>query len=296
MPYIDNTISKEVLRNAMTFFGTSPIFPNSKAKRDHYEPLCKLLYNCVEACHKALSDSKGEYYHDLKFVKWDKPTKDGCSDGPYIKLDLMGGINLPEREEIKANGGLYWRLPGSNGHELLFPVVVKRGWKGLVCQAGTYARCLFMANPLRKFALVLGYEYDSQELRILVFHHGGLTSSKALKVNDNGIEDLLHIFLAILSWKTVVDAGLPLWCNNSDMILPGEMGPQAVQVKKVLHDMLALRGRCAQVVLVCEVDESDKRNESKSNVTIPGSESICASRRSLRIESQGPVGKSISYM
>ena len=136
-----------------------------------------------------------------------------------------------------------------------------------------------MASPLRKFAMVLGYEYDSQEIRILVFHHGGLTSSQALKLNANGIKDLLHIFLAILSWKTVVDAGLPLWCDDYDMILPGEKGLQTVQVKKVLHDTFALRGRCARVVLVCEVDESDKCNEYKLNLTIPALESICAPDR-----------------
>ena len=70
--------------------------------------------------------------------------------------------------------------------------------KELVRQAGTYARCLFTASPLRKFALVLGYEYDSQEIRILVFHHGGLTSSEVLNLNANGIKDLLHIFHIIL--------------------------------------------------------------------------------------------------
>ena len=56
----------------------------------------------------------------------------------------------------------------------------------------------FMASSLRKFALVLGYECVLQEFRILVFHHGGLTSSsKALKLDDEGKEDLLRIFLVI---------------------------------------------------------------------------------------------------
>ena len=40
--YIDNTIPNEVLQNAITFFGTPPTFPNSKAEPDHYEPFCKL--------------------------------------------------------------------------------------------------------------------------------------------------------------------------------------------------------------------------------------------------------------
>ena len=293
--YIDNVISKEVFQYAVKAFGKSPTFPKSKGEFDHYDPLCKVLNECVEACHKALDDSKGEYYRGLKFVYWDKPTEDGCCGEHHLKPDLVGGIDLPKREEIKANGGLYWRRPGLNEHELLLPVEVKAGWKDLVRQAGSYARCLFMASPLRKFALVLGYEYVSQEFRFLVFHHGGLTSSHALKFNtQNGIEELLHIFLAILSWKTVVDAGLPMWCNDSNMILPGEKGLQAVQVKKVLHNALTLRGRCSRVVLACEVDESNKRNDSKTNLTIPGSVSMCALRRSPRVQSQGVVGKSSS--
>ena len=283
----DTIITEKVLGDAVTSFGEPPPFPDSGAESDHHEPLCKLLNNCVKACHKALGDSKGEYYRGLKFVKWDKPTQDGYSGEHGLKPGLAGGIDLPEREEIKADGGLYWRRPGLNEHELLIPVEVKKGWKELVRQAGTYARCLFMASPLRKFALVLGYEYNTQEIRILVFHHGGLTSSQALKLNANGIKDLHHIFLAILSWKTVVDAGLPLWCNDSKMILPSEKGPQAVQVKKVLHNTLSLRGRCARVVLVCEVDESNKHNESKLDLTIPAPDSINdpAPRRSPRLQS-----------
>ena len=290
--YVANEISENVLQDAVTTFGTPPTFPNSRAEIDHYEPLCKLLNNCVEACHKALGDSKGEYYRDLKFVHWDTPTEDVCCGDHCVKPGLAGGIDLPGREKIKADGGLYWRRPGLHEHELLLPVVVKAGWKDLVCQAGTYAQCLFTASPLRKFALVLGYEHVSQESRILVFHHGGLTSSHALKLLDgDGIKDLFHIFLAILSWKTVVDAGLPLWYNNSNMILPGDKVLQTIQVKKVLHNARhgALRGRCTQVVQVCEVE---KLNESKSNLTLPGPVSMRAPSRSPCIQSHGVVGKS----
>jgi hypothetical protein len=278
--YVYKTISSTVLRNALTSFRKhTPLFPVSGPEPEHYDPLCKLLNRCVEVCHNALGNSKGEYYSGLKFVEWDNPTQDGCPGEHRLKPDLAGGIDLPGREEIKANGGLFWRRQGSNRHELLIPVEVKKGWKDLVRQAGTYARCLFMASPLRKFALVLGYEYDLEEFRILIFHHGGLTSSQALKLDGSGIKDLLHIFLAILSWNTVVDAGLPLWCNDSNMFLPGA---HAVQVKKVLHNTLALRGRCARVHLVCEDDES------KSIPIILAPESIYAPRRSARILQSKP--------
>lgn len=63
--YIDNTIPHNVRQDAITFFGMPPTFPKSNTELDHYEPLCRLLNKCVEACHKALGDSKGEYYRDL---------------------------------------------------------------------------------------------------------------------------------------------------------------------------------------------------------------------------------------
>ena len=50
--YVYNTISKKVLQDAVTSFGKPPTFPKSDVESDHYEPLCKLLNNCVEACHK----------------------------------------------------------------------------------------------------------------------------------------------------------------------------------------------------------------------------------------------------
>ena len=77
------------------------------------------------------------------------------------------------------------------------------------------------------------------------------------------------------------------------MILLGDLDkvPQAVQVKKVLHNSLRLRGRYSQIVLVCKVDESNKCNESMSNPIIPGSMSLYSLCHSSRLQSQG-VGKS----
>ena len=77
------------------------------------------------------------------------------------------------------------------------------------------------------------------------------------------------------------------WYNS-----PGEKFPRAVQVKKVLLNAFTLRGRCSRVVLVCEVDETNKCNESKSNSTIPGPVGEYSLRYSKRLQSQGFVGKS----
>ena len=81
-------------------------------------------------------------------------------------------------------------------------------------------------------------------------------------------------------------------CNDKDMFLPGEKSP--VQVKKVLHHAVAVRGRCVRVVLVYKTGESDKRDESKSDFTIPAPGSNCRSPRLQSHEEPGAVGKSPS--
>ena len=85
---------------------------------------------------------------------------------------------------------------------LRIPVEVKSGWSDLVHQAGTHARCLFDANPLRQFAMVLAYNHNDMGLRFLVFHHGGLSSSVRLEPrSQTGRRDILRIFLAIFLGK-----------------------------------------------------------------------------------------------
>ena len=64
-------------------------------------------------------------------------------------------------------------------------------------------------------------------------------------------------------------------------------------MKKVLHDALTLRGRFSRVVLVCEIDETNKRSEIKSKPTIPGSVSKYSLSRFKCLQTQEVVGKSV---
>ncbi|TFK77716.1 hypothetical protein K466DRAFT_461864, partial [Polyporus arcularius HHB13444] len=54
-----------------------------------------------------------------------------------------------------------------------FAVEVKDNWKALVMQAATYARAQISAVPLRAFSLVIGVNHSTNELRFLIYHHGG---------------------------------------------------------------------------------------------------------------------------
>ena len=74
----------------------------------------------------------------------------------------------------------------------------------------------------RQYAMVLGYSHTdslNQVSVFLFFHRGGLTSSCALDSQEDQ-HDILRFFLAILSWQTPAHAGLPMWCNDGEMILP----------------------------------------------------------------------------
>ena len=253
--YEDNTIDVEVLKKAVDSLKSTAKLPKSEFESKLYSPLCLFLNNCVQACQQALNTNKSEgYYKDLKFILWGRPMADGVAGAKPLKPDF-GGVDL---EGLPETG---FHLSWGSDYRLSLPGEVKKDWPELVCQAGMYARCLFNANPLRQFALVLGYNHVKQELRFLIFHRGGLTSSLPLNPNsDAGRQDILRIFFAILSWKTPADAGFPMWCNNSEMELPlsttsGDESTR-VQVKKVLHRTLCIRGRAAQVSLVSMLNAS----------------------------------------
>ena len=233
---------------------STPQFPQSKSERDHYLPLFNFLNDCVAACHQSLGQLKGEYYDDLKFIVWDCEVKDGVAGAAALKPDLVGGKGLQDKDLTRASG-LYWRPSNPNNSQLLILVEVKASWPELVRQAGTYARCLFGASPLRQYAMVLGYSHIESTFRFLFFYRGGLTSSCALDPSSQKDQhDILRIFLAILSWETPAHAGLPMWCNDGEMILPGVTSNEGrVQV---LHDTLCLRGRAPRVVYVCQPDTS----------------------------------------
>ena len=124
----------------------------------------------------------------------------------------------------------------------------------MVNQATTYARCLFSASPSRHFAVVLGFRHTKTELRFLVFHRGGLTGSHHLSVKDErGQEDMLHILLSILDWRSVEDAGFLGFYNDSEMSLLRHEDDEAgvvARVAEVLHDGLCVQGRASRVLLM----------------------------------------------
>ena len=277
-----------------------PVWPDEGAEQRWYPPLQTFLNGCVEACNGALDGSQGEvgrdkrWYGDLNFIVYDRLTEDRIHGSPPLKPDLVGGLSLNLNPTERAA----WSPIGQKVNQVLLPVEVKNDWAQLVAQAATYARCLFSASPSRQFALTLGFQQSKAELRFLVFHRGGLTSSKPLFVQDKkGQQDILRIFLSILNWKSSIDAGFLDFSNDIDMFLPlrkNEETGVVATLSEVLHDGLCVLGRASRVLLM-EYAPPGKALEPKPEVSTPDTGVRTRGRRKAEAQAKQEDETSMSF-
>ncbi|KAF5374056.1 hypothetical protein D9757_010723 [Collybiopsis confluens] len=243
--YID-TLADAVAKAQKIFIERQPfqfLWTTHDDERSHYTGLVKFLNTGLDSCKAGLgSEVQQAIYKELKFYAWDKPMQDGVDGAHPLKPDLAGVLGEGEPDS------LFWRpLLGGRGIEI--PGEVKGIWPELVVQAATYARSLFSGYPLRQFALVIGYNHKERAVRFLVFHRGGLTASKPLKLESKqGQEDLILLLSSILTWKSLADAGFPAWCNEKEtqVHLPA-IYPTPVNIHNDLHHSACVRGRAAHV-------------------------------------------------
>ncbi|KAF8305821.1 hypothetical protein DL93DRAFT_2065954, partial [Clavulina sp. PMI_390] len=95
--------------------------------------------------------------------KYDREITDGVDGAPNLKPDLIG---LMEAKAFHPEERAPWSA-------LDVVVEVEESWPELVAQAGTYARALLNAHPIRTYALIIGYNHVEGEVRFLFFHRGG---------------------------------------------------------------------------------------------------------------------------
>ncbi|KAH7868640.1 uncharacterized protein C8R40DRAFT_1177593 [Lentinula edodes] len=235
-------------------------WPSGPDERTFYTPLAQFLNACVSVCKEELRDddryTKGPF-HDLEFIVYDKETQDSVDGASPVKPDLVGGkkfMAFADSDDCKVKSArLYWNPPDKNTSPILLPVEVKDNWIELVCQAATYARCLFSTSPLRQYSLVLGYNHKESTFRFLIFHRGGLSASLPLDLHDeDSHKSLLHVFLSLLSCSHARDAGIAAWCNERQFKLPVDNSDKpdyvVANVDEILHDGNCCRGRANRVM------------------------------------------------
>ena len=254
----DCTVDKEPFGNALkdVVQKLSPFIPAThSSEQASYKALAKFLTKSVAVCHAALDKQDAfpkrqeRWYNNLEFVVG-RPMADGTEGAAVLKPDIAGGngvSNLRDR--------LYWKPPADKpAHRIMLPVEVKKTWKEMVSQAATYARSLFGADPLRVFALVLGFDHNNNTLRFLVFHRGGLTASDPYNITEaDKLEEVARLLLTLTSWSTAAEAGFTTCCNETTFLLPADNeGTDHVRatVESILFQSLCVRGRMTHVFLL----------------------------------------------
>ena len=249
---VDKQPFKEALKDVVTELKTFAPSAGS-GESASYRSLAEFLTGCVKACHVAL-DKRTEFslrqdrwYKDLEFTVG-KPVVDSVDGAASLKPDITGGNGILALAEER----LYWKPPADKStHRVTLPVEVKKQWKDMVSQAATYARCLFSASPMRIFVLVLAFNQESNMLRFLVFHRGGLTASEEHDITrPYGLQEIARLFLTLASWSTAQDAGVITCYSENVYLLPGNKeGASCVcaTADGILSRSLCVRGRTTYV-------------------------------------------------
>ncbi|KAF9778744.1 hypothetical protein BJ322DRAFT_1092398 [Thelephora terrestris] len=288
------TVDEKAFGNALNELVAKPPSFSSvtrAAEQACYESLAKFLTQIVKACHKALDKHKDNkipkrperWYHDLEFVVGTQ-MMDGIEGAAVLKPDIVGG------KGISKSGGHHWWKPlaGQPACQVMLPVEVKNCWRKLVAQAATYARSLFDANPMRVFALILGFNHEKNQLRFLVFHRGGLAASEPCDLTEKDrFEDMARLFLTLATWRTAAEAGFITCGNDTTHLLPVNKHSQQhvrATVEKILFRSLCVRGRMTQVFLLRPESATPAGPETPEQKELrPSVQSVVGLRRSVRL-------------
>ncbi|RDX56179.1 hypothetical protein OH76DRAFT_602608 [Lentinus brumalis] len=205
------------------------------SERLNYKPLAKWFNECVTPCDELytrvrqkklasvpfrLVTFKQRWFPTLVFSAYDRPTGDKFAGAPSLKPDLVAGPRELGKETV-----CYWSgaNPDDDQMPIDFAVAVKDNWKALVMQAATYARAQISAVPLP-------IRIDTAE----------------------GVRQVQKVLFSVLLWQTPQDAGLPLFTNGNNFLLPASASlPAQVTLavaEQVLFHSLCVRGRGSFVV------------------------------------------------
>lgn len=288
------TVKKEAFRYALNeLVARPPSFSSATgaAEKACYVSLAKFLTETLKACHEALDKHNDDkipkrlerWYHDLEFVVGTQMV-DGIEGAAALRPDIVGGKGISE-----SRGGHCWKpLADQPACQVMLPVEVKNCWRKLVAQAATYARSLFGADPMRVFALILGFNHDKNQLRFLVFHRGGLAASEPCDLTKkDGFEDVARLFLTLATWRTAAEAGFTTCGNDTTHLLPVNKGSKQhvrATVEEILFRSLCVRGRMTQVFLLLPkgATRADPKTPKKKELR-PSVHSVVGLRRSARL-------------
>lgn len=234
-----------------------PVWPTRCPVRAWNAPIAQFLNDCVDVCHQALDEHPwstqrdSRFYGRLNFIAYEKRIAEGIDGELPLKPDVVGGLDLV------PGGQVAWKRQNTSESikQALIPVEVGTDWRRMVAQAAVYARCLFSVTQSRQFALIIGFLPGTAQLRFLVFHRSGLTASKPCSVNDPwGRRNILRMFLSILEWTSLNDAGFLEFFNGFEMSLLRHEGDKTGELARVTHRLYSHLHLCGHATETAFMD------------------------------------------
>ncbi len=245
-----------------------------KGERTYYEPIAAFLNYCVAKCDTIYDSCKGSslgpftlrehserFFENPFFVWFDKLMCDVINGAKPLKPDLLCVDGGPvDRIALKAYWSLVKEKWSAYKRQVAMPIEAKDSWRSLLIQIATYGRALFAVMPLRLFGLGIGVNHAHETISFIIFHRGGLTMSKPLRIMDTREEkkrlpevelqknrkQVLKILLSALLWQGPADTGFPCFTDGQIFFLPASFNETAyfqAVVIEVLYYALSIRGR-----------------------------------------------------
>lgn len=269
--------------NVLAAMNRMPVPPEptqtpQKSQSSSHEPLAHFLQTCVHNCNIAYDDiaekvdtvkpRSERWWPNLSFRSYGKNMGDSIYCTQPLKPDLAG-----VDDEIVKPGHFqcYWSLPPDNLDpniiQLQIPVAVNTSWPELVLQAATYSRALFSAIPFRNFSLVIGINNTDHTLRFLIFHSGGVSASKDMRLDSPaGRGEIQRTLLSVVLWQGPEDAGIPSLTNGHDFRLPGLPDMHLDSVLSSAFSCLGTRSWVARLVPTNGISQDDTSKANTSPV------------------------------
>ncbi len=247
----------------------------------------------VKACHHALDQFASEgsptrstrWYDNLKFYySKERLVHDGVDGAAKTKPDIHGLVDF----DANVKALIMWiTTDGTMNNKLVLPVEVKEDLKELFGQSATYARCLFDAEPYRRFALIVAFHHKTSHVYFLIFHRSGLTCNRKSSVDistPDGRKLFIQLLMTLLLWENAQHAGLDISISKKQILLPSPL-PSTATLLDSIYRFLCIRGRATGIIPLVFGSSAEASSDAMEGVLTADPPSAPV-RRSSRIKQQ----------
>lgn len=211
---------------------SSPIAPRLprdgfKDELNSYIPLSHLLNKIIDVAKESIPVS---YLggRGLRFHPFGKEVNEKYGSLKGLKPDCIAVFG----EEL-TQGDVSWE-------NIEISIECERSVKDMVKQVATYARCSLLNNLRRFFALAMGFNFETLEAYIFVFHRSGLSASRPLGLKtEEGFNGFVRHIIGILSIQGEALYGLDITRTDTEFCIDNHF----YQLDCYLYLRGSLRGR-----------------------------------------------------